>query len=318
MKPARPCFVLICLAQLLAIANPREADAWGVEGNRIVALVADRLLQAHDPATQKKVAAILATDKDNGWTGTDIAGEANWPDALMDKSPEGRAATAQWHYLKLDAASPDIAKACFGQPDLPSTILAVHGPQQDCIIDKINEFARELYEPGTSASERLMALRFLLNFTGELHQPLAVIEHHDQGGNCVAVLPPGAKAAVRLGTYWNDVLVAEAEGKDPLTAANQIVVGLTPADISKWSSGTLEDWARESYDVAKTVAYSFPADVVAGKHALSSRRGDNESCGAVPVYRLDEAYQERALAAVRQQLAKAGVRLAFLLRENVR
>ena len=35
----------------------------------------------------------------------------------MDKSPEGRAATAQWHYVKLDATSPDIAKACFGQPD---------------------------------------------------------------------------------------------------------------------------------------------------------------------------------------------------------
>ncbi len=299
MKPGRLSFILVCLAQLLAIAAPRDADAWGVEGNRIIALVADRLLQAHDPAVQKKVAAILATDKDNSWTGTDIAGEANWPDALMDKSLEGRAATAQWHYLKLDATSPDIAKACFGQPDLPAATSAIHGPQQDCIIDKINEFARELYEPGTSASERMMALRFLLNFTGELHQPLAVIEHHDQGGNCVAVLPPGAKAAVRLGTYWNDVLVAEAEGKDPLTAANQIVAGLTPADISKWSSGTLEDWARESYDVAKTVAYSYPADMVAAKRALPLRRGDPAvSCGAIPVYRIDPAYQERAVAAV--------------------
>jgi hypothetical protein len=55
---------------------PREAKAWGPEGDRIVALVADRVLQAHDPAVQKKVAAILATDKDNSWTKTDIAGEA--------------------------------------------------------------------------------------------------------------------------------------------------------------------------------------------------------------------------------------------------
>ena len=36
----------------------------------------------------------------------------------MEKSPEGRAATAQWHYVKLDATSPDVAKACYGQPDL--------------------------------------------------------------------------------------------------------------------------------------------------------------------------------------------------------
>jgi S1/P1 Nuclease len=60
------------------------------------------------------------------------------------------------------------------------------------------QFARGLYDPGTPASERLMALRFLLNFTGDLHQPLAAIEHHDQGGDCIAVLPPGAKTPVRL------------------------------------------------------------------------------------------------------------------------
>ena len=63
MKPARLRLILICLAQLLAIAMPREADAWGAEGNRIIALIADRLLQAHDPAVYKKVLAILATDK---------------------------------------------------------------------------------------------------------------------------------------------------------------------------------------------------------------------------------------------------------------
>jgi nuclease S1 len=317
MKPAQLCMILVGLTQIFAIAAPCDADAWGPEGNGIVALVADRLLQAHNPAVQKKVTAILAADKDNSWTATDIGGEATWADVLMERSPEGRAATAQWHYVKLDAASPDITKACFGKPDLPPATAAIHGPQQDCIIDKINEFARELYDPGTSAGERLMALRFLLNFTGELHQPLAAIEQGDQGGACIAVLPPGAKAPVRLSTYWNDTLVTEAEGKDPITAADQIVVGLPPADISKWSSGTLEEWARESYEIAKTVAYSYPADIVAGKHPLPVRRGEKDSCGAVTVYRVDMAYRERAIAAVRQQLAKAGVRLAFLLRENI-
>ena len=317
MKPAHLCFTLVCLAQIFAITVSWKAEAWGPEGDRIVALVADQLLQAHDPAVQKKIAAILATDKDNSWTKTDIAGEATWADVMMDKSPEGRAATAQWHYVKLDAAGPDLAKACFGQPELPATTPAIHGPQQDCIIDKVNEFARELYEPGTSAGERLMALRFLLNFTGDLHQPLAAIEHHDQGGDCIAVLPPGTKTPIRLSVYWNDVLVTEAEGKDPTTAANQIVAGLTPGDISKWSNGTLEDWARESYDIAKSVAYSYPADLVAGRHALPLRRGEKDSCGAISVYRIDSAYQDRAIAAVRGQLAKAGVRLAFLLRQDV-
>ena len=55
MKPGHLCFTLVCLAQIFAISVPWEAKAWGPEGDRIVALVADRLLQAHDPAVQKKV-----------------------------------------------------------------------------------------------------------------------------------------------------------------------------------------------------------------------------------------------------------------------
>lgn len=317
MKPSPWCFALVCLAQIFAMAMPREAKAWGTEGNMIVALVADRLLALHDPAVQKKVAAILATDKDNSWTRTDIAGEATWADLLIEKSLEGRAATAQWHSVKLAAAGPDFAKACFGNPDLPAMTPASHGPQQDCIIDKINQFARELHDPGTSSGERLMALQFLLNLTGDLHQPLAAIEHGDQGGACTAVLAPGAKTPVRLSTYWNDVLVIEAEGKDPTIAAERIVAGLTPADTAQWSAGTLQGWARESYDVAKTVAYSYPADSVSEKRAPPPRSGENESCGAVAVHRVDQGYQQRAVAAVREQLAKAGVRLAFLLRENI-
>lgn len=316
MKHRRTCLLLALL--LWAAAAPRPAAAWGTEGDMIVALVADRLLEAHDPAVRARVAAILATDKDNAWTRTDIAGEAGWADALREKSPEGRAATAAWHFVKLDPARPDFAKACGGHPDLPAMTPAAHGPAQACIIDKINQFARELSEVRTSPGERLMALRFLLNLTGGLHQPLAAIDRGDDGGNCVAVLPPGSRAPVRLDTYWNDTLVAEAEGRDPLAAANRIVAGLTPAEIAQWSSGTLEAWARESYDLAKNAVYDFPAGAVAGRRVAAPRKSDSGPCSATTVDRLDAAYRERALAAVRQQLAKAGVRLAFVLRLNVK
>jgi hypothetical protein len=66
---------------------------------------------------------------------------------LTDKSQGGRAATAQWHYLKLDAASPDLTEACFGQPELPATTPAIHGPQQDCIIDKVNSSPEDCTTP---------------------------------------------------------------------------------------------------------------------------------------------------------------------------
>jgi len=37
----------------------------------------------------------------------------------------------------------------------------------------------------------------------------------------------------------------------------------------------------------------------------------------VPLYHVDAGYRDRAVAAVKEQLAKAGVRLALLLRENL-
>ncbi len=315
MKPLRLCLAIVCAAAVLA---PPAAWAWGSEGNMIVALVADRLLQQQGPATQKKVAALLATDKDNDWTKTDIAAEATWADALREKSPEGRIATTNWHYVRLDPAAPDIAKACFGKPGLPASTPASHGPKNDCVIDKIDQFARELRDPGVFDRERMMALKFLLNLVGDLQQPLYAIDKKDEGGRCTAVLPPGAKSPVRLSTYWDDTLVAEAVGRDPAKAAAGIVAALTPGDIEKWSAGTLEDWARETHAVAKSAVYGFAADAATGKHAFPTRKGEKDSCGEVRVYRVDAAYRDRALAAVKEQLAKGGVRLAFLLRENLK
>jgi hypothetical protein len=287
----------------------------------IVALVADRLLQTQDDQTGKKLADLLATDKSNSWTKTDIAGEATWADALRERSPEGRVATTKWHYVKLDSANPDLTKACFGKPALPTMAPASHGLQDDCIVDKIEQFAKELRDPATFPGERLMALQFLLNFVGDIHDPLHTIEHNDQEGRCVALLPPGAKTPVRLSAYWQDTLVGEAEGKDPAVAASRIVAELTPADVRKWSTGTPVNWAQESYEVAKEIAYSFvkdvPKDAGGSKYAFPARKGENDPCGPVKLYGVDSTYRDRAVAAVKEQLAKAGVRLAFLLRENL-
>jgi S1/P1 Nuclease len=218
--------------------------------------------------------------------------------------------------VKLDPDNPDLSKACFGRPALRAMMPASHGPQDDCIVDKLEQFAKELREPGTSAPERLMALQFLLNLVGDIHDPLFTVERNDQSGRCVAVLPPGSKAPVRLSVYWEDDLVAEAEGKNPAKAAEQIAARLTAVDIRKWSGGTPEEWARESYELAKSVVYSFPAEA-GGTFSFPTPKGETDACGPVPLHRLDARYRDRAVAAAKEQLAKAGVRLASLLRENM-
>ncbi|HEU0216565.1 MAG TPA: hypothetical protein VFQ90_07885, partial [Stellaceae bacterium] len=64
-------------------------------------------------------------------------------------------------------------------------------------------------------------------------------------------------------------------------------------------------------------AYNLPP-AAEGKHTFPVRKGEKDACGAVPLYRVDAAYRDRAIAAVKEQLAKAGVRLAHLLRENLK
>ena len=316
MTPFRIGSAILCLAPAALFCQPQQSWAWGGEAHEIIALLADRLLETGDPPVEKKIVEILAADKSNTWTKTDIAGEAIWADALREKSPEGRAATTKWHYVKLDPDNADLNKACFGRPALRTMMPASHGPQDDCIVDKIEQFAKELREPGTSPPERLMALQFLLNLVGDIHDPLFTVERNDQSGRCVAVLPPGSKTPVWLSVYWEDDLVAEADGKNPAKAAEQIAARLTAVDIRKWSGGTAEEWARESYEVAKSVVYGFPAEA-GGQFSFPVRKGETDACGAVPLHRLDARYRDRAITAIKEQLAKAGVRLAALLRDNL-
>jgi len=81
---------------------------------------------------------------------------------------------------------------------------------------------------------------------------------------------------------------------------------------------TPEEWAQESYNLAKTAVYNFSGDAGGSKFAFPAQKGEKDPCGPVAVYRLDAAYHDRAVAAVKEQMGKAGVRLAFLLRENLK
>src|SRR5262249_57202870 len=68
------------------------------------------------------------------------------------------------------------------------------GPSAACVVDKIDQFAAELGNQVTSASEQLLALKFLLHFVGDLHQPLHASDQ-DAGGNKKLVTGDGLRPA---------------------------------------------------------------------------------------------------------------------------
>jgi hypothetical protein len=121
-----------------------------------------------------------------------------------------------------------------------------------------------------------------------------------------------------VSTYWQAALVAEVVGPDSAAGAARIAAAVPAAESQKWAEGTPEDWARETYEIAKTVTYSFTAAQPTGKHTFPPRKGEVETCPSVDLYEVGPDYETKALAAAKIQLAKAGVRLARVLRESLK
>ena len=280
---------LCAAAALLAAAAPSVASAWGYEGHEILADIARGYLT---PAARAKVDAMLAADADNGLTTHDMAEESTWADRWRSA---GHSETAPWHFTDEELDRPDLAAACFGFPaDGP---LASQGPAQDCLVHKVEEFSKELGNPATPAPERLAALKYLLHFVGDLHQPLHAADNHDRGGNCV-LLSLGGSRSVNLHSYW-DTTVVQALGNDPSAVAASLVDQITPAQKAAWERGDARAWQADSYAVAKASVYT-----------LGSKPGcDRDEAPISP----PAGYAIAARAAAAVQLQKAGVRLALVL-----
>jgi hypothetical protein len=277
---------LLLLAVLACLSTP--ALAWGYEGHEVVALIARAQLT---PAVRAKVDAILAADTDT-LTQPDMVSRATWADAWRS---HGHRETARWHFVDTELDSPDLKAACFGVPAAEQPASA--GPAQDCVVDKVREFTAELGDPATAVPERLLALKYLLHFVGDLHQPLHASDNHDRGGNCVLV-SLGGQRTVNLHSYW-DTGVVQAIGTDPAAVAGQLGAATTPAQRASWETGDPAAWAQEAFGVARDVVYS-----------LRSPPGCGQDAAPIP---LPEGYEARAKAAATIQLQKAGVRLAMLL-----
>jgi len=285
---------LACLLLAAATAVPHAAVAWGNEGHEIIALIAEHYL---DPAARAKVASLLAADTDT-LTDHDIASEATWADKYRDSdrftTKIRYQATRLWHFVDIELAEPNLASACFGHPPLPTGIPASKGPPRTCVVDKVDQFAAELANPATADSERLLALKFLLHFVGDLHQPLHAADDHDAGGTKEPVTAEGFHPG-NLHHYW-DIECVERLGTDPRRVAASLIGQISDAQRQEWASGKPADWAMEAFALARSDAYG-----------LLPRPSDQGT------YPLPPGYLAQAGRDVALQLSRAGVRLASVL-----
>lgn len=234
---------------------------------------------------------MLASDSDP-LTPPDFASRATWADKYRVAHRE----TAAWHFVDIEIDSPDLEGACFGFPPPPPGQWSSQGPSQDCVVNKIEEFTLELQNPAAPAAERLLALKFLIHFIGDLHQPLHAADHQDKGGNCVG-LNPAQDRQTNLHAYW-DVAVVDAQGSSPEQIADKLDSGLVDGEIAALSLGTPRIWAMETFEVGRRDAYAL----------ASKPTCDHSGSVALPA-----VYQTQAEKAAATQLLKAGVRMAAVL-----
>jgi hypothetical protein len=155
-----------------------------------------------------------------------------------------------------------------------------------------------LQNPKTSKDEKQQALKYLIHFIADMHQPSHAADNDDKGGNQTQVR--FFNKGSNLHRLWDSQLIeykSENE-QDWLRDINSLA---TPQNVSQWSKGTPEDWATESLQIAKE-AYCLPGIKTVMKSG--TKIGDDYCRFALPI--------------IRKQLAKAGIRIAWVLNEIFR
>lgn len=254
-------------AVVLAGTAARPALAWGPEGHKAVAILATHYMH---PDTRARVRELLSSES--------IEDASLWADTVAHSS---RTETAPWHYIDIPLRDSriNLSRDC---------------PHGQCVLVKTEEFLAVLGNPQSGQEARREALKFVLHFVADLHQPLHCEDNHDKGGNAQHVIFDGHPD--NLHWVWDTGLVQEIN-PDPQEVAAALGRAITERERAAWEGGSIQDWVMESHRLAQTVAYGgLPR-------------------AADPT--LDRGYDLRAEAVIEVQLEKASVRLAYVLNERL-
>jgi hypothetical protein len=248
---------LAALAAITGLALTAPAHAWGPIGHRTIALVAEHHLT---PRALREVEKLLGP--------ATLAEVAYWADESR-ALPEWKKADP-WHYISID-----------DNETLTSTVRSPNGD----VVEAIGRMEATLRDPKASTKDRADALKFLVHFIGDLHQPLHVGRRADAGGNKIDVTLNGEKA--NLHWVWDALLINDM-GMSYTELAHQIDHA-SPEEITTLAKSTIADWVNDSFALRPQV-YDFPED---GK--------------------LNYLYSFKNWPVIRTQLLKAGIRLAATL-----
>lgn len=297
----------------------QQAHAWGCEGHQTVALIAWKNL---NPVVAKRVDSILAAspiDKSlKRWCGVNnllpIADSATWADDVRDVQKD----TAPYHFVDIPLGA---KRDSF---DLEALCKSTKG----CVVDALAQYISSLRSEQDPA-KRADALRFVIHFVGDAHQPLHDADDSDRGGNCVPVtymntIPKEAGAGdynPNLHHIWDTEMVQATMKSQHAATVDEFADYLSKkyqANLAEWQkSQNPVDWAWDAHALAETISYGkLPVHVPieAKGHIESCTDNDKVSERRNALHEnVQSDYQQAAEPIIAEQLAKAGFRLASVL-----
>jgi hypothetical protein len=273
------------LAVMLVSVGLATPNAWGVQGHRLVALVAADQLT---PVAKQNVAWLLS--------GAALADISVWADQFVVDNSQ----TGPWHYVNIpsDGTTYDRDRDC---PRQPGAIAGSRNDRwRDCVVDRILYHHGRVADTSLDRADRATALKFLVHFVGDLHQPFHALAAA-RGGNDIPVVAfgsadcrrsDGSSSPCNLHGIWDTVLIAhrklsERQYHDELSGQ------ISRARLKAQTASSPADWAIESQALAK--------------RGLLPRQGI-----------VDEAYFRAQIAVINDRLALGGLRLGAMLNQSLR
>src|SRR5437763_2202585 len=266
----RPTAVLVLLLSFYV-----PSFGWEPKGHRVVADVATHHLSA---AVRRQVTLLLGSD--------DLASISTWADEIRNERPE----TFGWHFVDIpwNAAGLSETRDCDGREGQRHRIPNRH----NCVVDQIAIFEQILSDRHASESARLEALKFLVHFVADVHQPMHAISEA-RGGNDIQISEFGnttcGSRPCNLHSLWDVGLIDHTRRSESpyVEHLEQLIV---QDHLQSESHGTPAEWANESFRLV---------------HRVWLTNGEAA----------DENYYRHNIGLLDRQLALAGLRLAMVLNQ---
>ena len=295
IQPRRTVRSMTALAVVcLILCLPSMSLGWGAGGHMMTAQIAFNRLNPRAKAQVKILLAIPINPAAISAKSKDFVNAAHWADDLRPFTEFD--SFKELHFI--DKAFSTDGTALPPLPE-PNVVKALE--------DNVN-----ILKTSTDKNAQAQALRFIIHFVGDIHQPLhcatqasAANPQGDRGGNLVSIRITGANGkpkTTNLHSYWDGGLTTfpptGANFKPPalssIPAAARRATARNPATnpaLNLNEPMNFQAWADESFALAKDVAYKGIAN------------------GGKPT----KAYTNRGVKVARKRVAWGGYRLAALL-----